>query len=66
MHTSHVPARLARQIAAAADTDPRTVRRVVLGLPTWPSTRERIMRAIAAHADSVDCVPSQPGTESTL
>ena len=45
-----MPARLARHIAAEADTDPRTVARVVAGLPTWESTRERIQKAMRANA----------------
>lgn len=35
-----------RRIAVASDTDPRTVRRVVLGLPTRQMAGERITRAI--------------------
>lgn len=37
-----------RQIAAAAEADIKTVKRVLTGLPTKASPRERIVRAIRA------------------
>jgi hypothetical protein len=41
-----LPTRTLRKIAALADVDPRTVARVVAGLPTQPSQRERIHEAL--------------------
>jgi len=36
-------------IAVAADTNPRTVKRVIEGKPTRPSLRERIEKALRAE-----------------
>jgi hypothetical protein len=41
-----LPAHVAREIAVAALADPRSVQRVVAGLPTKAATRARIMRAL--------------------
>ena len=57
MHTTltstplrRLPAHVLRAVAVAAQTDPRTVARVIAGRPTQPSTRERILRALHDRA----------------
>lgn len=47
-----LPAHVLRAIAVAAQTDPRTVARVLAGRPTQPSTRDRVLRALHARADA--------------
>jgi hypothetical protein len=42
----HVPPHIARAIAVAAQCDPRTVQRVLGGLPTKAIVRDRILRAM--------------------
>jgi len=44
--TATLPAHLLRLVAVAANCDPRSVRRVLLDLPTAPSVRDRVARAI--------------------
>lgn len=46
----HLPAHVAREIAVAAQADPRSVQRVVSGLPTKGAIRDRILRALHSHA----------------
>jgi hypothetical protein len=41
-----IAAHEARKVAVAAECDPRTVRRVVAGLPTKGLQRERVLRAL--------------------
>jgi hypothetical protein len=50
-----LPAHVLRAIAVAAQTDPRTVAKVVAGLPTLPSTRERILRALHERSSLERC-----------
>ena len=45
--TKRLPAHVVREIAVAAQTDPRTVANVVAGRPTRAATRERIVAALA-------------------
>jgi hypothetical protein len=47
-----LPAHVLRAVAVAAQTDPRTVARVVAGQPTQPSTRDRILRALHDRAEA--------------
>lgn len=47
-----------RRLAVAADCDPRTIRRVELGLPIKPTTERRIRRACAELAIQIP-VPSR-------
>jgi len=42
----HLPAHIAREIAVAAQADPRSVQRVVSGLPTKGAIRDRILRVL--------------------
>lgn len=44
--TRRLPSHVARAIAVAAQTDPRTVARVIAGQPTRAATRDRIVRAL--------------------
>lgn len=44
-----LPAHLERTVAVSSQTDPRTVRRVVAGLPTREATRARILKALRVH-----------------
>lgn len=46
MPAKSLPARILREVAVLASTDPRTVARVVAGLPTRESTRARIEAAL--------------------
>lgn len=50
-HFRKLPAHIARAIAVAALTDPRTVARVVAGRPTRAATRDRILRALRSHQE---------------
>ena len=44
--TRLLPAHIVGAIAVAATTDPRTVARVIAGLPTRAATRDRILHAL--------------------
>jgi hypothetical protein len=46
----HLPAHIAREIAVAAQADPRSVQRVVAGQPTKGAIRDRILRALHDRA----------------
>lgn len=48
-----LPAHVLRAIAVAAQTDPRTVAKVVAGQRTQPGTRERILNALHDRAAEV-------------
>jgi len=54
-----LPAHVARAIAVAAQTDPRTVARVVAGLPTRAATRDRIVRALHNRAALHEVSPGE-------
>jgi hypothetical protein len=43
---TRLPARVVREVAVAAQTDPRTVARVLAGEPTREATRSRIASAL--------------------
>ena len=45
-----LPARVVRELAVEAMTDPRTVAKVVAGKPTREATRTRVRLALRAHA----------------
>ncbi len=47
-----LPAHLERAVAVASQTDPRTVARVVAGLPARAATRDRVRRAIGMNRDA--------------
>jgi hypothetical protein len=47
-----LPAHIERAIAVAAQTDPRTVGRVVAGKPTRAATRDRILKALSERTDT--------------
>lgn len=44
-----LPEHIVRLISVASQTDPRTVKRVVAGLPTKAMCRDRVLAAIQAH-----------------
>ena len=46
----HLPTHIAREIAVAAQADPRSVQRVVSGQPTKGAIRDRILRVLHARA----------------
>ena len=51
--TSKLPAHILREVAVAADSDPRTVARYVTGAKVRPLTAKRIERALRARGLAV-------------
>ncbi len=55
-----LPAHVLREVAVAADADPRTVIKVVSGVAVTPLARKRILRALRLKGLAPLCEPA-PG-----